>query len=307
MGKEIKLTRPPGMGWILIKGLIKSLFRPGTVDDPSTVEKAVFILNRQVAPKALIHEYRSVCGFGPSPGQADLIPACFIQTLFVPLLGKYITSACFPISPLGLIHTLQTIEQLRPVETGTPLDLACRLESMVKTDKGTVSTFSLTAATTDGPVWTGEARFLSRNKTRSRKTPAQDHPLPIQETIMVPKDTGRRYAGVSGDINPHHLWPFAAKRLGFKRAIAHGMWSLARATASLEQAVDPGQPLKLTAVFKLPVFLPGRVTLGYEPLKAPEDSLQKEGPASSPTRGLSFELRDAQDGRPHLKGVLVSV
>ncbi len=172
MGKEIELTRPPGMGWILIKGLFKSMFRPGSVDDPARVERAAFILNHQVAPKALIHEYRSVCGFDPSPGQADLIPACFIQTLFVPLLGKYITSACFPISPLGLIHTRQTIEQLRPVKTGTPLDLTCRLESMVKTDKGTVSTFSLTAAATAGPVWTGEARFLSRNKTISKKKTA---------------------------------------------------------------------------------------------------------------------------------------
>ena len=48
----------------------------------------------------------------------------------------------------------------------------------------------------------------------------------------VPDDIGRRYAKVSGDVNPIHMSSLTAKALGFKRAIAHGMWVKAHALAA---------------------------------------------------------------------------
>ena len=50
----------------------------------------------------------------------------------------------------------------------------------------------------------------------------------------LPGDLGRRYAAVSGDHNPIHLYPLTAKAFGFPRQIAHGMWSKARCLAALE-------------------------------------------------------------------------
>ena len=44
-------------------------------------------------------------------------------------------------------------------------------------------------------------------------------------------DTGIRYAKVSGDWNPHHLYPWSARLLGYRSPIAHGLWTLARAVA----------------------------------------------------------------------------
>ena len=41
----------------------------------------------------------------------------------------------------------------------------------------------------------------------------------------LPGDLGRKYAAVSGDHNPIHLYPLTAKALGFPRQIAHGMWT----------------------------------------------------------------------------------
>ena len=52
-------------------------------------------------------------------------------------------------------------------------------------------------------------------------------------TIDVPGDIGRRYAGVSGDPNPIHMYAVTARLFGFKSAIAHGMWSYARVLAAL--------------------------------------------------------------------------
>ena len=48
------------------------------------------------------------------------------------------------------------------------------------------------------------------------------------------RDIGRRYGAVSGDRNPIHLYPLTARLFGFRRAIAHGMWTKARCLAALE-------------------------------------------------------------------------
>jgi len=90
-------------------------------------------------------------------------------------------------------------------------------------------------------------------------------------------DVGRRYGAASGDRNPIHLYPLTARLFGFRRAIAHGMWTVARCLAA------HGTPAAavLRADFRAPVPLPGTVTY------AAEDGL--------------FELR-AADGRTHLTG-----
>ena len=78
--------------------------------------------------------------------------------------------------------------------------------------------------------------------------------------LRVPDDIGRRYAAVSGDVNPIHLNPLAAKAFGFPRAIAHGMWTHARSLAALEGRLPAG-PLTVRAQFAKPVLLPSTVAL----------------------------------------------
>src|SRR5690606_5013640 len=71
---------------------------------------------------------------------------------------------------------------------------------------------------------------------------------------------GRRYASVSGDHNPIHLYPLTAKALGFKRQIAHGMWSKARCIATFETRLADSATVEVE--FKKPIFLPGKVAFG---------------------------------------------
>jgi acyl dehydratase len=104
------------------------------------------------------------------------------------------------------------------------------------------------------------------------------------ERIDAPADTGRRYAAASGDWNPHHLWPVTARLVGYRRPIAHGMWTLGRALATLEPALVP--PWTADAAFKRPLYLPGRVLLRR----------WDDGPATA------FEVRDAARGDLHLEG-----
>ena len=97
-------------------------------------------------------------------------------------------------------------------------------------------------------------------------------------------DLGRRYAAVSGDRNPIHLYTLTAKALGFRRQIAHGMWSNARCVAALENRLPDAVTVEVA--FKVPVFLPGKVAFG---------SVQTDD-------GFAFVLRDPRSGAPHLQG-----
>ncbi|WP_285199444.1 MaoC family dehydratase, partial [Klebsiella pneumoniae] len=71
---------------------------------------------------------------------------------------------------------------------------------------------------------------------------------------------GRKYAKVSNDYNPIHLYAQTAKMFGFKQAIAHGMWSAAKTLSILEASL--GKPAKAYSLsFKQPVFLPSKASL----------------------------------------------
>ncbi len=77
----------------------------------------------------------------------------------------------------------------------------------------------------------------------------------------LPAGLGRRYGAVSGDRNPIHLHPLTAKAFGFPRAIAHGMWTVARCLA---EADPEGRVTHAHAEFKAPVLLPATVTYATE-------------------------------------------
>jgi acyl dehydratase len=86
---------------------------------------------------------------------------------------------------------------------------------------------------------------------------------PASAVWQVEKDTGRRYAAVSGDVNPIHLNPLTARAFGFPRAIAHGMWTAARAVAALQGRVPDAATYEV--LFRKPLLLPSAVELVTQP------------------------------------------
>ncbi len=75
-----------------------------------------------------------------------------------------------------------------------------------------------------------------------------------------------------------------AKALGFRRQIAHGMWSLARCVAAVENRLPDAATVDV--LFRRPIFLPGSVAFG---VTAHDD-------------GLAFALTSPKNGTPHLVG-----
>ena len=295
----LEIKKRPFMGYIFLKAFLISPFRSNSIKNDSVVNKAGIILKKYVPDKKLIADYRKDCSFAEK--KPDIIPISCIQTIFIGLLGKFITSSFFPISPLGLIHIFQSFKQIRPVKTDEVLNLYCTLESIKKTEKGIETSFDLKALSGNEPVWQGTSVFLTKRKShtgekKKKKSKAgnKEKILSLLETISVPSDIGLQYARVSGDYNPHHLSSGLAKLFGFKRSIAHGMWSLARVIASLDRRYGIDDAAYIEASFKLPIFIPAKTNLGYE------DLYDKKNHQNI----INFELRDEQNQLPHLKGML---
>jgi len=80
-------------------------------------------------------------------------------------------------------------------------------------------------------------------------------------TWSLSGDLGRRYGSVSGDRNPIHIHALSARLFGFPQAIAHGMWTKARALAALEPLPDA---YTVDVSFRRPILLPSRVTFAAE-------------------------------------------
>ena len=101
----------------------------------------------------------------------------------------------------------------------------------------------------------------------------------------VPADAGRRYAAVSGDVNPIHLSGLTAKAFGFPRAIAHGMWVKARALAALSGRLPDA--FTIDVAFRKPLFLPSTVD--------PVDRADRDG-------GWDLAVRNQKSGPDHVLG-----
>ncbi|HEX2207964.1 MAG TPA: MaoC/PaaZ C-terminal domain-containing protein [Longimicrobium sp.] len=75
---------------------------------------------------------------------------------------------------------------------------------------------------------------------------------------------GRRYARVSGDYNPIHLWPWTARPFGFRAPILHGYATAARAAhALIGQRLhgDPAALRRMRIAFRAPLPLPSTAVL----------------------------------------------
>lgn len=80
----------------------------------------------------------------------------------------------------------------------------------------------------------------------------------------LPAGAGRRYARVSGDYNPIHLWPWTARPFGFRAPILHGFATAARAAHGIiEQRLhgDAGALRRMRVTFRAPLPLPGAAAL----------------------------------------------
>jgi hypothetical protein len=267
--------------------------KPSHVPEGKTVPRIEGSLAPTIPDPVHLARYAALCGVR----DRGVMPIAYPHMLAAGMHLAMLASDAFPVRVLGLVHLRNVIVRDATLDPKRPLALRAWIEGHRETDRGQEFVLE-TEGTSEGvPVWRETSIFLARRKAKpgsGSNSSGKPPKAPIGPTgpirtasYSAPADIGRRYAGVSGDWNPIHLADFTARPFGFKRAIAHGMWSLARCAAELNETRLAGR-VELDISFKLPVMLPAWVV--FE--------------SADEANGYGFALKDSTASRPYLTGTL---
>ena len=231
--------------------------------------------------------YNRVCGFA----LGDTLPPTYLHILAFPLALSLMTDPSFPFPAIGLVHIYNKITQHRPVQVSETVALCVSATPLQPHPRGMQFSLLTEARVVYVLVWEEVSTNLRRSSSRAREEAAapdvaSTEDVPATATWKLEGDLGRRYAAVSGDINPIHIHPLTARLFGFPSAIAHGMWTQARCLAALQARLPDS--FTVEAAFRKPIILPATVDF------ASEESAD----------GVRFGVRDARKATPHLDGRL---
>jgi acyl dehydratase len=228
--------------------------------------------------------YDRVCGFSLS----DTLPPTYIHILAFPLHLKLMSDPSFPFRAIGLVHIANEITQRRQVSAADKLSLRVAATAIEPHPRGQQFSLRTEARVGEEVVWEEVSTILKRGGGSARppdpSARSSDDELPAAATWKLRGDLGRRYASVSGDVNPIHMHPLSAKLFGFPSAIAHGMWTKARCLAALEGRLPDA--FRVQVSFRRPIVLPTTVAFAE----------------ASSNGGVRFGVRDARKLTPHLDG-----
>ncbi|MEH0424019.1 MaoC family dehydratase [Streptomyces sp. B21-083] len=293
------LDRSPALAPLLARGAFASPLKKAALN--RSRPDAILPGTRLVLPGvridlARLAAYERVCGF---PVGDDALPLTYPHVLGFPLAMLLMTERSFPLPLLGLVHTSVEILRRRPLAATGIYELSVYVDELTPHRRGTeASVRTEVREGEDGgrgggevPVWESTSTYLARHRSEvpagARDAGAQDagardagdepEALPLVTEWRLGEDVGRRYSAASGDRNPIHLHALTARLFGFRRAIAHGMWTAARCLA----AHGTPESALVRTDFRAPVLLPGTVEYGAD-------------------GAGNFELRGG--GRVHLRG-----
>lgn len=261
--RTVTLHREPRLAALMLRATATAAGRDGDLPDVEVVRRGVGV------DRAHLAAYDRVCGFGVR----ETLPSTYVHVLTFGLQLALMADPDYPLPLPGVVHVANRLELLRPVAADERLDLAVHAEHLRAHPRGRQVDVVGTASVDGEVVWRGRSTYLAKGRA-PKAFGGDEGGLPVEEVradvtfaddvaptarYRLPKSLGRRYAAVSGDVNPIHLNPLAAKVFGFPRAIAHGMWTTARCLSALEGWLPPAHVTDVE--FRRPVLLPGTVEL----------------------------------------------
>jgi acyl dehydratase len=236
--------------------------------------------------------YSTLCGFRPG----EHLPATYPHILAFPLHMTILTDGRFPYPTVGLIHIENQIVAHRAIPRGERLELTARATGTEPHPRGVSFELISEALIAGERVWESTSTMLHRSEPHrggQSDPPVDGAPSPPAdfagagadpETWRLPRNLGRRYAAVSGDRNPIHMHSLPARALGFPGAIAHGMWTFARALAAVSGELADGHAID--GAFRKPIVLPASVQLSSRAANGETE----------------FAVCDSERHTPHLRG-----
>ncbi|MFL6089264.1 MAG: MaoC/PaaZ C-terminal domain-containing protein [Aeromicrobium sp.] len=260
---------------------------PGIKHTGETAPDLVLELKNVSTDKAHLARYNEICRYAPT----DILPPMYPHFAAFGLHLSLMTDTSFPFAPMGVVHLRNRLVQHRPVGVDETFDLSVKAHDLRPHPKGRLIDITTTATISDEEVWSETMTIFSRGRgagDEPTRPPLDNVDAPVGPVQWKLKgDLGRRFASVSGDRNPIHLYPLTAKAFGFPTNIAHGMWTVSAALAALQNRLP--KTYAVEAEFRKPVLLPTTVVFG---------SRVNDG-------AITFGVTSAKNGATHLVGQVI--
>ncbi|MGC1207075.1 MAG: MaoC/PaaZ C-terminal domain-containing protein [Ornithinimicrobium sp.] len=291
-----EIDRVPSIGPLILKAAVTSN-RYSKISHGRTVPDREVRLSDLPIDVDTLADYTHLMGYS----LRNDVPTTFLHVMAFPLQVHLMAARDFPFPMAGMVHVANTMTQHRPVDITEPLTMSVRADRLVPHPKGLTIDLKSRAESQGEVVWEGRSTYLVRGQSLAKERPgrAAQAASAAREAVgpdpgslgqiaiwRLGADLGRRYAAVAGDVNPIHLNPLAAKAFGFPRAIAHGMWTHARALGSLEGRL--GDRHTVAVEFRKPILLPSTVAFRLRQDKV----------------GYAFAVTDRAGEREHMIGVV---
>lgn len=221
---------------------------------------------------------------------SDELPSGYLHVLAFPVATSVMVDPDFPAPLLGMVHLANRASVLHPVTVTDELEITTWTQDLRPHKRGAQLDVVAQVSVDGDVVWEGVSTYLAKGLRVPGDAPdveREDSPAAGEAPIVwsLPASAGRAYAAVSGDVNPIHMSALTAKAFGFSRAIAHGMYTAARALSDVGAA--RGSTYDWTVEFAKPVLLPGKVAVSID---------------QTPQGAFTYEGRNPRSGKLHLRG-----
>ncbi|WP_300427128.1 MaoC/PaaZ C-terminal domain-containing protein [Thalassolituus sp.] len=274
---------------------VRSAFSRNTnTRDPQLPNMDAVIYNH-VPDKANVKAYAAVCGFD---SKSEVLPLTYPHVPAFKLHMELMLHRTFPLGIMGMVHVTNKITQHRAIRIGEAIDVRAFFAGAKRTHKGLEVSLRTEIRIGWELVWEGLSTYLALLPSKGIEKVEPEKILPdaidVADTEIwtLPSNLGLKYGRTAGDPNPIHWGVVAAKAFGFKRHIAHGMWTKARSAAALHKKLD-SDAAEIYVEFKQPIYLPAKIGIH----SAAKDS----------DNNLFFEVRDNKGEKVHLKGYIKAI
>ena len=211
---------------------------------------------------------------GPHAVAPPFYPATWEVGLALEMLAALDTP--LPLGPM--VHLSSDVVWARPVHAGDAVRCRVELDRVERARRGLRITVLARNWLPGGQLCCQSSSvFLLRLRPRdehgergdgppaeSREPRAPEEGWTELARWALPRGAGRRYARVSGDYNPIHLWSLTARPVGFRAPILHGFATAARAAHGIihQRLGGDGCALRrMRIAFRAPLPLPSAPVL----------------------------------------------
>lgn len=214
---------PRASAWPLLRALFK---RPARVS--AGLIQASYRLDR--IDIGHVRRYSNAFGFPPGP-----VPLTYLYLLAQRAQLATMLDRAIPFRIVGLIHVGNELAMHCAIRPELSLTMTTTLSMPEPGANGAVECVLETLATNgEQTVFTCTSRYLIKRGRRAERAIASPLAMPIDGIAgqwVVEANAGRRYAALSGDWNPIHLWQWSARLMGMRQPVIHGMHTIAMVCA----------------------------------------------------------------------------